>query len=386
MDEKLDETLMQWDPHHVIFHDIELERVCRYDELFSNARCFVSLGMLSLDYQPVGQRGHFLNKCVVDLLSSVLPKIHRQRSREMQSATLSFPRPTVFSTTPAPQSCTSAFVKDLVYFEGVPSQIRHCVWAYLANSAARQVDISYAELRKQKIVADLSALKEDAAKFVVKHPEVRAEALINILRTYLATESDVHYEQGLVSIAGFVLLQSPHDEEAAFWTFTSIMHSRMRPYFCKDAGQLTRDSETLKRDLESSCPTLAKKLFDDLQVPHLTLCHAWFKSMFVDIIPLKHAQYLWDRLLCDETRTLAHIAQSILARDQMKIALLDSDSHLKAMEILVNPPDSFFPNDPSWIMIRSPLSISVRMDDMCLIAVKHLVLGWLAKLQVFHLT
>ncbi|KAH8100186.1 rab-GTPase-TBC domain-containing protein [Cristinia sonorae] len=350
-DEKLDEALMQWNPHHVIFHlGIERGEVCRYGELFSDTRYFASLQQLS--FRPIyAWKTQFLGKCVVDLLSLVFPKSSERGlvkcDRDCIYHKFLAKWETVFSTIPAPQSRKSVDVTNL-FRRGIPPQIRHRVWAFLAHSATTRFDIPYAILREREMMKPHTShtLNNDVAVFVKKHPEVQAETLTGILRVYLSVEPGVHYDPGLVAIAGFVLLQSPQDEEVAFRTFAFLMDSRMRPYF-ENVLKLEEDAGLLKDYLYCCDPKLAQKLSDDLRISSLDICCKWLKNVFVDTLPLNHTLLIWDRLLYDETQTLPHISQCILYR--IRDGLFEADSHSKALEILTNPPDSFFPDNPFWL-------------------------------------
>lgn len=79
---------------------------------------------------------------------------------------------------------------------------------------------------------------------------------------------------GLTVVAGRLLLQSP--EEDAFWTFVSMMDSHLRPYFSPSRMQLEIDATLLGKAIEANEPALAKKLFNDLDIPPISLCRPWY--------------------------------------------------------------------------------------------------------------
>lgn len=78
---------------------------------------------------------------------------------------------------------------------------------------------------------------------------------------------------GLTLIAGQLLLQSP--EEDAFWTFTTLMDSHLRPYFSASPIQLDVDAQLFSKALESNDVAVAKKAFIDLGVSPASVCKPW---------------------------------------------------------------------------------------------------------------
>ena len=74
-------------------------------------------------------------------------------------------------------------------------------------------------------------------------------------------------------IAAQLLLQSP--EEDAFWTFISVMDAHLRPYFSNASVQLEVDASLFGRALEANDPQTAKKLFGDMGVEPVLVCHPW---------------------------------------------------------------------------------------------------------------
>ena len=117
------------------------------------------------------------------------------------------------------------------------------------------------------------------------------------------------YCKGLTKIVGQLLLLAP--EEDAFWIFTSIMDTHLRPYFSIPAQipssvhsnsifrstQMEVDGALYSRALETADPPLSKKLFVDLGILPGVICQAWFTSLFVGTLPLDYINRVWDVFL-----------------------------------------------------------------------------------------
>ena len=74
-------------------------------------------------------------------------------------------------------------------------------------------------------------------------------------------------------IAAQLLMLTP--EEDAFWTFTTLMDTHLRPYFSSNAIQLEIDASLFGKVVEASDAALAKRLFVDMSIPPIAICRPW---------------------------------------------------------------------------------------------------------------
>lgn len=78
---------------------------------------------------------------------------------------------------------------------------------------------------------------------------------------------------GLTVIAGQLLMHAP--EEDAFWIFISMMDTHLRPYFAAHAIQMEVDASLFAKAVETSDPSVAKRLFVDMSIPPVKICQPW---------------------------------------------------------------------------------------------------------------
>ena len=145
-------------------------------------------------------------------------------------------------------------------------------------------------------------------------------------------------------VAAQLLLQSP--EEDAFWTFISLMDAHLRPYFSNSSVQLEVDASLFGRAVEANDAACAKKLFGEMDIAPIAVCHALcvsislvllssllttldrFTTVFADALPAQFLVRLWDVFLFEGV----HIPPVALARiDQSCRCTLPVQSWLGAV-------------------------------------------------------
>ena len=206
--------------------------------------------------------------------SSVSIDAHRQREVKWMA---------LLPVVPASQARKNKKVKRLL-LEGVPSSVRYLVWCHLTNSKARAISGVYAQLGKRPRVAAFADIEKDAKTYFPEQPQLHPcdGPLISLLQAYLSMVPDIQYSPGtyrfserrdvadatlpgLTSIAGHLLLLSP--EEDAFWIFTSMMDTHLRPYFSVNTIQLEVDAELFSRAIDINDPGVGRKLYSSLSIP-----------------------------------------------------------------------------------------------------------------------
>ncbi|KAG6826478.1 hypothetical protein H0H92_015651 [Tricholoma furcatifolium] len=227
---------------------------------------------------------------------------HRQRETKWMA---------VLGSVQPSQSRKSKKVKKLV-FDGVPSSVRYLVWSMLTDGKARCVPGVYTQLGGRGRVAASSDVERDVQRCFADHPQLqRTEGpVLSLLQAYLTMVPDVRYVTGLTLVAGNLLLLAP--EEDAFWIFVSIMDTHIRPYFSSTSVQIDVDASLFGRAMDTADPTLAKKLFADLNIPPSSICRPWFTSLFVGSLPADYLNRVWDIFLFEAIQIVLRPAPELL--------------------------------------------------------------------------
>ncbi|KAH8103494.1 rab-GTPase-TBC domain-containing protein [Cristinia sonorae] len=256
-----------------------------------------------------------------------------------------------FFSIPPSECCRSDKVQRLL-IDGVPQVIRHRVWGYSTNSMTSRIDGLFAQLVARELEDVPSTLDTDVEQFVDKHPNVCYTPLVTILRAYMAHVPDIRYHPGLVSIAGFILLQCSHDEEDAFWLFVSLMNTHMRPFFSDNADDFKTHAAYIESYMLEKHDLLMGAIRETLVNSPLALCRAWFPHMFVDILPIGHLLRVWDYIFCLGVQNLSSIVVEILTSDWMFDALGEAQDKNTVLDILEIPFTFVPPDDPNSFAMK----------------------------------
>ncbi|KAH8091834.1 rab-GTPase-TBC domain-containing protein, partial [Cristinia sonorae] len=227
----------------------------------------------------------------------------------------------------------------------IPPSLQCRAWTYLSECQKIYVDGLYARLKEQGGETD-AGMEKDAAVFVDNHPQIRATPIVVIVQAYLAMVQDAPYTPGLVSIAGFILLQSPASEEEAFWTFASIIETYIRPHLSEERSLwLDQNTARVVTHLDGNHPELSSRLFDVLEISPSLLLRTWFTHLFVDVLPFQHVLRIWDFTLLEGPDFLIRVAFTIL--QSCRTTLNGVTSKDTALAILLNPSPQLFAASPN---------------------------------------
>jgi len=250
---------------------------------------------------------------------------HRQRELKWVS---------LMSSASASLSRKSKKVKKLLV-DGVPSSVRYLIWSFLTDGKGRAVKGVYEQLCKRGGVLRTRDIAADAERLFgmsrdgevvndgTRYLHATRGAAVVLLQAYFNMVPDVQYVTGdfphlflsssitrvfvgLTKIVGQLLLLAP--EEDAFWIFTSIMDTHLRPYFSvglpspsQNVGvrstQMEVDAALYSRALEAIDPPVSKKIFVDLGIVPGIICQPWFTSLFVGALPPEYVNRIWDIFL-----------------------------------------------------------------------------------------
>ncbi|KIY45265.1 RabGAP/TBC, partial [Fistulina hepatica ATCC 64428] len=209
---------------------------------------------------------------------------HRQRELKWVS---------VMSSVPPSQSKKSRKVRRLLS-DDVPSSVRYLVWSHVTDSRGKAVPGVYAQLSKRERIPAYAEIQRDvqqSSRDLGWSQESQA-SLLSLLQSYLTMVPDIHYSKGLTLISGHLLNMAP--EEDAFWIFVCVMDLYLRPYFWSNTVQMEVDSALFARALEQNDALVAKKILTTLGVNPVDICHPWFSTLFVEILPPEYLNRVWD--------------------------------------------------------------------------------------------
>ncbi|KIP02681.1 hypothetical protein PHLGIDRAFT_78784 [Phlebiopsis gigantea 11061_1 CR5-6] len=271
---------------------------------------------------------------------------HRQRELRWIS---------MISSVPAAQARKNKKVRRLLW-EGVPASVRYLVWAHLTDSKAKRTDNVYYKLIQRDPVPAVTAIERDLRRVFPEEGQLHDGSLVNVLQAYLTMVPDTHYSRGLTVIAGHLLLQSP--EEDAFWTFVSLMDTHLRSYFSTSPAQMEVDATLFGKAVEVNDPTLAKKVFVDMDIPPASLCRPWFSALFLEALPLEHSQRVWDIFLFEGVPFLFRVGLAIVLR--CKAQVMQSSERDNILNLLLHPPSGILPDTADAFL---ELTTAVKLKD-----------------------
>ncbi|KAH9947342.1 RabGAP/TBC [Amylocystis lapponica] len=276
-------------------------------------------------------------------------EMHRQRESKWLNMTTAIP---------PSQARKSKKVRKLL-LEGVPASMRYKVWAHLTDSTAKRMEGIYTRLGQRERVAAIADIERDVPGLFTDRPELQDASLVNLLQAYLTMVPDIQYNRGLAVIAAQLLMLTP--EEDAFWTFTSMMDSHLRPYFSSNAIQLEVDASLFGKVVEANDAALAKKIFVDAAIPPVSICRPWFTTLFVDALPSDYFHRVWDIFLFEGITFLFRVGLALLTC--CRRALLQSTGQDSVLAILSHPPAASLPPTPE-ALLELAFSVKVKDDDI----------------------
>ena len=335
---------------------------------------------------------------------------HRQRELKWVS---------LMSSASASLSRKSKKVKKLLV-EGVPSSVRYLIWSYLTDGKGRAVKGVYEQLCKRGEVPRTRDIAADAERLFgisrdgeivndgTRYLHATRGAVVILLQAYFSMVPDVQYvigdfpplllsslithvSVGLTKIVGQLLLLAPEGD--AFWIFTSIMDTHLRPYFSvglpspsQNLGvrstQMEVDAALYSRALEAIDSPVSKKIFVDLGILPGVICQPWFTSLFVGALPPEYVNRVWDIFLYEGVLTssitlpcysvldlttgipfLLRVALSLTILCRQFILAPTTNTELATLNILARPPPQWLPPTPE-LFLNSVMSVKLKDDDV----------------------
>lgn len=173
------------------------------------------------------------------------------------------------------------------------------------------------------------------------------------------------YTQGLNTIAGYLLLAIPSEEDA-FWVLCNIVENFFPPdYFAKNDAMVSplADNTLLRQYVKEFMPQLHQHLEKLAILPGHTVPIKWFFTAFSSALPETVLMRLWDVWLClpNQKQYLFAFALAVLTQNAEGIlACEDSSSFFSYMDSKVKIPD-----DPAQLteLIKQAFKISKKLGD-----------------------
>ncbi|KAF9446705.1 RabGAP/TBC [Macrolepiota fuliginosa MF-IS2] len=251
-------------------------------------------------------------------------------------------------------------VKKLIH-EGVPSSVRYLIWSHLTDGKAKVVPGVYFQLGNRDRIAAATMIDEDIKSCFQEQPHLQGKKgpVLALLQAYLTMVPDVQYTTGLTLIAGELLLHAP--EEDAFWIFTSVMDTHLRPYFSSNSTQMEVDATLFSRVVENNDSQLAKKLYVDMGIEPSAVCAPWFSALFVSALPPEYVNRVWDLFLYEGIPLLFRVGFAVLTCCRRQI--LGATSSDVVLDYLQHPSPGWLPSTPEGFLSLAH-SVKMKDDDM----------------------
>ena len=190
---------------------------------------------------------------------------------------------------------------------GIPMHHRHPIWLELSNTDSMMEPGGYEHflsLRSHGDTNEIEAILKDVPRTLTSKyeffPGKGFQRLKDLLVAFVGKYEDLGYTQGLNTIAGYLLLAFPSEEDA-FWLLCNIVENFFpKDYFSREAamsGPLA-DNIVLRQYIKEMLPQLAKHM-DDLDIgPDHTVPLQWFFTAFSTVLAQDILLRIWDVWLC----------------------------------------------------------------------------------------
>ena len=231
---------------------------------------------------------------------------------------------------------------------GIPMKLRHPLWMELSNTQAmiQAQDFSYyLNLSKPDDAAEVDAILKDVPRTLTTKYDFYSgkgfKRLKDVLVAFVGKYPDLGYTQGLNTIAGYLLLAIPSEEDA-FWVLCNIVENYYpAEYFSRGDAMVSplADNTLLRQYVKEFLPQLNSHM-DSLKIqPGHTVPIKWFFTAFSSALPEIIVMRMWDVWLCLPGQKdflfafalalLAHNAEGIMECEDGAAYLSYMDAKLK---------------------------------------------------------
>ena len=256
---------------------------------------------------------------------------------------------------------------------GIPMKLRHPLWVELSNTQAMMQPNDYVhhlELREQDDPAEIDAILKDVPRTLTTKYDFYSgkgfKRLKEVLVAFVGKYPHLGYTQGLNTIAGYLLLAIPCEEDA-FWVLCNIVENFFpADYFSRTDAMISplADNTLLRLYVKDFMPQLSKHM-DELKVQAgYTVPMKWFFTAFSSALPETLLMRMWDVWLClpNQKHFLFAFALAMLAQNADGITECeDSAAYLSYMDNKLKVPD-----DPEQLteLIKHAYKIGKKLDHL----------------------
>ena len=234
---------------------------------------------------------------------------------------------------------------------GIPMKLRHPIWMELSSTQAMMQLNDYAHylgLREQEDPAEIDAILKDVPRTLTTKYDFYSDKgykrLKEVLVAFVGKYPNLGYTQGLNTIAGYLLLAIPSEEDA-FWVLCNIVENSFPvDYFSRSDAMVSplADNTLLRQYVKEFMPQLSNHM-DELKVqPGHTVPIKWFFTAFSSALPETILMRMWDVWLClpNQKHFLFAFALALLAQNAEGIMECEeSSSYLSYMDNKLKLPE-----------------------------------------------
>ena len=190
---------------------------------------------------------------------------------------------------------------------GIPMKLRHPIWMELSNTIEIMRPDAYSHylgLREGDDQEEIDAILKDVPRTLTTKYDFYSgkgnKRLKDVLVAFVGKHQDLGYTQGLNTIAGYLLLAIPTEEDA-FWVLCNIVENFFpEGYFSRLDTMVSplADNVLLREYVKEYMPQLNERMNElDIQ-PRYTTPIRWFFTAFSSALPETALMRLWDIWLC----------------------------------------------------------------------------------------
>jgi len=256
---------------------------------------------------------------------------------------------------------------------GIPIRLRHPLWMELSNTdqmAEPDAYGNYLSLREHDDHGDIDAIMKDVPRTLTSKYDFYAKKgfkrLKEVLVAFVGRYDDLGYSQGLNTIAGYLLLVSPSEEDA-FWLLCNVVENYFPlDYFSRKAnmsGPLA-DNVVIRKYVEEFMPALAKHM-DKLNIPaDHTVPLSWFYTAFSSVLSQEVLMRIWDVWLClpGQKAFVFNIALALLMQNVSELMACEDEGEY--MSFMSN--DIKVDGDAEWLneLIKQAISLRKKLEGV----------------------
>ncbi|KAK5165220.1 uncharacterized protein LTR77_009318 [Saxophila tyrrhenica] len=235
---------------------------------------------------------------------------------------------------------------------GIPMKLRHPLWMELSNTQAMMQPEDYEHYlnlgENDDEEEEMEAILKDVPRTLTTKYDFYSgkgfQRLKDLLVAFVAKYPNLGYTQGLNTIAGYLLLAIPSEEDA-FWVLCNIVENFFPPdYFSRTDAMISplADNALLRQYVKEHLPLLHNHM-DKLGIlPGHTVPMKWFFTAFSSALPETLLMRLWDIWLCipSQKQYLFAFALALIAQNADGILECeDSSSFFSYMDSKLKLPE-----------------------------------------------